>query len=59
MSAHERLAYAGACRGAEADAAAGREALALVECARRAAEQIESAGGWRASRTPEQRDARR
>jgi hypothetical protein len=43
---------------AEAEAAAGREALALVERARRAAEQIERAGGWRASRTDAERQAR-
>lgn len=43
---------------AEALAARGREALALVARARRAAEQIESAGGWRASRTDADRQAR-
>jgi hypothetical protein len=43
---------------AEALAARGREALALVERARRAADQIERAGGWRASRTDAERQAR-
>ena len=43
---------------AEAEAARGREALALLERARRAADQIERAGGWRASRTDAEREKR-
>jgi hypothetical protein len=43
---------------AEAEAARGREALALLERARRAADEIEALGGWRASRTPAEREAR-
>lgn len=43
---------------AERAAAAGREALALLQRARAEADRIEAMGGWRASRTPQERDAR-
>ena len=45
-------------RRAEAEAAAGREALALLARARAAADAIERLGGWRASRTAAEREAR-
>jgi tetratricopeptide (TPR) repeat protein len=45
-------------RRAEEEAARTREAIDLVERARRVAEQIERAGGWRASRTDAERQAR-
>jgi hypothetical protein len=45
-------------RRAEAEAAAGREALALLARARAAADEIERMGGWRASRTAAEREAR-
>lgn len=48
----------GALAEAEALAVQGREALALLARARAEAAEVESRGGWQASRTPAEREAR-